>query len=85
MLPTLTAADDVVIEFLDLLNARTVSNGLDDELVIVLGVESAVYAFSVNELFQSFLIVVNDREYLVFIILEDDQPIVSEDFAVVCK
>lgn len=83
--PTLTAADDVVIEFLDLLNACTVANGLDDELVIVLGVESAVYAFAVDELFQSFLIVVNDREYLVFIILEDDQPIVSEDFAVIDK
>ena len=72
MFPTLTAADDVVIEFLDLLNARTVANGLDDELVIVLGVESAVYAFAVDELFQSFFIVVNDREYFVFIILEDD-------------
>jgi hypothetical protein len=81
--PTLTTGDDVIIDLLDLFRGKAGADGLDDVLVVSFAVETAVDGILIDTRDQSVVVVVDDGEVLGFVVLENYDPVMGEDFTVI--
>jgi hypothetical protein len=81
--PTLTTGDDVVIDLLYLLWCEPGTDRLDNVLIVSLAVEATVDGVIIDTRYQGIVVIVEDREVLGFVVLEDYYPVMSEDFTVI--
>lgn len=81
--PALVTGDDPVIDLLDLFRDKTSADGFYNVLVISLAIETAVDSVIVNTRPECLAVVMDDREVLGFVVLEDYYPVIGEDLAVI--
>ena len=79
----MVTGDDPVIDFLDLFRGEPSTDGFYNVLVVTLTVETTVDGIIVDARLECLVIVVDDREVLGFVILEDYYPVMGEDLTVI--
>ena len=81
--PTLTTSNEVVIDRFHFLRYEATADSLDDELVVVFGVETHIDVVLGNALFQLLVVVVDDGVLAGLCVLEDHKPVFAEDLHIV--
>ncbi len=79
----MVTGDDPVVDLLDLFRGKSSTDSFYNVLVISLTVETTVDGVIINAGTQRVVVVVNNCEVLCFIILEDYDPVMGEDFTVI--
>ena len=79
----MVTGDYPVVDLLYLFWDKPSANGLDNVLVVTLAVETTVDSVIVDACKECLVIIVNDREILTFVILEDYNPVMGEYLAVI--
>lgn len=79
----MTASDDPIVDLLNLFWGEPGTDSLYNVLVISLAVKTTVDSVIVNTRPECCVVIVDDREVLRFVVLEDYYPIMGEDFAVI--
>ena len=80
--PFMSLHDDEIIDRFDLFRGIITEDGFQNELVIVLIIEPAQERFLLHELFHGLIIIVNDGIFSGSLVLEDKEPIESENLTV---
>ena len=81
--PALITGDDPVVDLLDLFWGETGADCFYNVLIVSLAVETTVDGVIVNTRPECCIVVVDDREVLGFVVFEDYDPAMSEDFTVI--
>ena len=81
--PPLITSDDPVIDLLDLFRGEPGADCFYNVLVVPLAIETTVDGVIINTRPECCIVVVDDREVLGFVVLEDYYPVMSEDLAVI--
>ena len=81
--PSLTATNNVIVDRFYLLRTESAADSLDDELIVILGVESDEHIVFVNTGFHSLVVVPNACEIACISVLDRNEEIISENLAVI--
>jgi hypothetical protein len=68
---------------LDLFRGESSTDSLNDVLVVSLTIETTVDRVIINTCPECCVVIVDDREVLGFVVLEDYYPVMGEDLAVI--
>ena len=79
----MVTGDDPIVDLLDFLRGEPSTDSFYNVLVISLAVETAVDGVLIYTRQECLVIIVDDREVLAFVVLEDYYPVMSEDLTVI--
>ena len=79
----MTSADNEIVHLFDFLRCEPTANRLDNELVVVLAVETDVDTVLRDTLFQLLVVVVDSGVLPGLNIFEDNKPVFAEDLNVI--